>query len=75
MNVVQVCAESNTEGSMFTEVSIFWIIRPNKTHYVWELKIKINNQKSFIFLLLSSAKTKQIFFAELSILPKFRIRY
>ena len=33
MKVVQICSESNTEGSMFIEESIFWTMRPNKTHH------------------------------------------
>ena len=33
MKVVQIYSESNTEGSMFIEESIFWTMRPDKTHH------------------------------------------
>ena len=33
MKVVRICSESNTEDSMFIEESIFWTMRPNKTHH------------------------------------------
>ena len=38
MKVVQICSESNAEGSMFIEESFFWTNRPNKTFENWKSK-------------------------------------